>query len=193
MEVSHPEAFDDPDYIERFIQRWTAGIAWNLDYWSRKTGAEVGPEGVEASTWALAEMGRSLTGAQYLSALEYGQATARSAAQWWADGFDLLLTPTMGEPPTALGQFAPDPDNPASPIMRSVSPAGFTAFWNSSGQPAISLPTYWNDEGLPIGVQFVAPYGREDVLIRIAAQLEQARPWADRTPPVFATALIGDT
>ena len=66
-------------------------------------------------------------------------------------------------------------------------PAGaFTAIFNATGQPAISLPLHWTDDGLPIGVQLVAAYGREDVLIRIAAQLEQARPWADRRPPVFA-------
>jgi amidase len=66
--------------------------------------------------------------------------------------------------------------------------ATFTALLNGTGQPAISLPLHWNDQGLPIGVQLVAPYGREDVLIRVAAQLEQARPWADRRPPVFAGA-----
>jgi amidase len=193
VEATHPEAFDDPDYIERFTERWTAGIAWNLDYWSRRTGKDVGPDGVEPSTWALAEAGRSLTGAQYLSALEYQQVNARDAARWWEDGFDLLLAPTMGEPPTPLGVFAPEPDNPASPIVRAIPPAGFTAFWNSTGQPAISVPLHWSEEGLPIGIQLVAAYGREDLLIRTAAQLEEARPWADRTPPVFAAALIGDT
>lgn len=70
--------------------------------------------------------------------------------------------------------------------MRSVAPAGFTAFWNSTGQPAISLPLHWTDGGLPIGVQLVAPYGREDLLISVAAQLEEATPWAERVPPTFA-------
>jgi amidase len=186
VEASYPKAMDDPDYIERFIMRWTVGVAWNLDYWSRRTGEQVGPEGVEASTWALAEMGRSFTGPAYLAALEYQQRTARRAAEWWEQGFDLLLTSTMGEPPTPLGAFEPEPDNPISPIMRSIPTAAFTAFWNSAGPPAISLPLHWSDDGLPIGVQLVAPYGREDLLIRTAAQLEQARPWAGRRPPVFA-------
>jgi amidase len=182
---SHPQALDDPHYTERFIQRWTAGIAWNLDYWSRKTGREVAEDGVEASTWALAEMGRNFGGADCLSALEYQQRTARFAAEWW-EAYDVLLSPTMGEPPTPLGAFAPEPDNPTTPIFRCIPTAGFTAFWNSAGQPAISLPLHWSEDGLPIGVQLVAPFGREDVLIRIAAQLEEARPWADRRPGSFA-------
>jgi amidase len=186
VERSHPGALDDPEYTERFIQRWTAGVAWNLDYWSRKTGKPVTEEGTEASTWALAEMGRSFSGPDYLSALEYQQRSAREAASWWEDGFDLLLTPTMGEPPTELGSFDPEPGNPASPIFRSIPVAGFTAFWNATGQPAISLPLRWNDAGLPIGVQLVATYGREDLLLRVAAQLEEAQPWAERRPPLYA-------
>ncbi|MGZ5313680.1 MAG: amidase [Solirubrobacterales bacterium] len=192
VEGSHPDALDDPDYTERFIQRWTTGVAWNLDYWSRKTGMLVTAEGVEASTWALAEMGRAFSGAQYLAALEYQQRTARAAASWWEGGFHLLLTPTMGEPPTPLGAFAPTPDNPVAPIFRCIPTAAFTAFWNSAGQPAISLPLHWNDEGLPIGVQLVAPFGREDILIRVASQLEQARPWNERRPGVWAGDPVGE-
>jgi amidase len=186
IDTSHPDGLDDPAYTERFIQRWTAGVAWNLDFWTRKTGKPVGPDGTEGSTWALAEMGRNFSGAEYLSALEYQQLTARRAASWWAEGFDLLLTPTMGERPTPLGSFAPQEGDPASPIFRAIPTAGFTAFWNATGQPAISLPLHWSDEGLPIGIQLIAPFGREDLLIRVAAQLEQASPWADRHPPVFA-------
>ncbi|MGH2982337.1 MAG: amidase [Solirubrobacterales bacterium] len=182
VEHSHPAALDDPTYTERFIQRWTAGVAWNLDYWSRRTGKEVTEEGVEDSTWALAAMGRSFSGPQYLEALEYQQRSAREAAAWWAEGFDLLLTPTMGEPPTPLGAFDPESGNPASPIFRSVPTAGFTAMWNSTGQPAVSLPLHWSGEGLPIGIQLVAAYGREDVLFAVASQLEEAQPWADRLP-----------
>jgi len=75
-----------------------------------------------------------------------------------------------------------------APIDRAVPFAVFTAGFNATGQPAISLPLHWSADGLPIGVQLVAAYGREDLLIRVASQLEQARPWAERGPPVSAAA-----
>jgi amidase len=188
VEESHPEALDDPDYVDRFIARWCAGIAANLAYWGNKTGKEITPDGVEASTWALAEEGRRITAVDMFGILAYQQGSARAAAAWWESGFDLLLTPTLGEPPPPLGSFDPDPGDPTFPIKRAVPTGGFTAYWNASGQPAISLPLFWNDEGLPIGVQLIAPYGREDLLLRVAAQLEEARPWSARTPSVFAAA-----
>src|SRR4051812_44079760 len=188
VERSHPDALDESDYIPSFLVRWTSGIAWELDYWSRKTGKEIGPDDVEPATWALAAAGREHRGADYLGALEYHQLVTRRAAEWWAGGYDLLLSPTRGERPSPLGTFEPDPDTPASALMRAVPTASFTAGFNTTGQPAISLPLHWNDDGLPIGVQLVAAYGREDVLLRVASQLEEARPWAERTPPVFAAA-----
>src|SRR3954454_23425539 len=188
VERSHPDALDDEAYIPSFLVRWTSGIAWELDYWSRKTGKEIGPEDVEPATWALAAAGREHRGADYLGALEYHQLVTRRAAEWWAGGYDLLLTPTMGEPPTPLGTFEPEPDNPASALMRAVPTATFTAGFNTTGQPAISLPLNWTSAGLPIGVQLAAAYGREHVLLRIASQLEEAQPWAERPPPLVAAA-----
>ncbi len=179
---AHPEALDDPDYIPTFLVRWTAGVAWNIAYWEAKTGREIGPDDVEPSTWALAELGRGHSAHEYLRAVEYHQSLTRSLGAWWEGGFDLLLTPTTGEPATPLGTFEAPAGEPVAPIMRSVPLAAFTAIFNTSGQPAISLPLHWTDEGLPVGVQLVAGYGREDVLIRVAAQLEQAHPWAERRP-----------
>jgi amidase len=98
----------------------------------------------------------------------------------------MLLTPTAAEPPPVLGQFTATPENPLAPGRRSEALAAFTPAFNVTGQPAISLPLYWNASNLPIGVQLVAAYGREDLLIRLASQLEQARPWAERRPPVHA-------
>ena len=102
--------------------------------------------------------------------------------QWWADGWDLLLTPTLAEPPPLLSEFEPVAGDPSAPMRRAGRFVPFTPPFNMSGQPAISLPLHWNADGLPIGVQLVAAYGREDVLIRVAAQLEAAHPWADRHP-----------
>ena len=104
--------------------------------------------------------------------------------QWYEGGFDLLLTPTIAEPPPLLGEFDSPPDNPLHGLFRAAEVVPFTPAFNVTGQPAISLPLHWNAQGLPIGVQLVARYGREDVLLRVAAQLEEAVPWAARRPPV---------
>jgi amidase len=188
VDVSHPEAIDDPDYTERFVARWAAGVSASLMFWSLKTGREVTPDGVEPGTWALAQHGRIVSAADLFGILAYQQGSTRAAASWWETGFDLLMTPTLGEPPPPLGSFEFDPDEPEGFLRRGIPTAGFTAYWNATGQPAISLPLHWSEDGLPIGVQVVAAYGDEGLLLRVAAQLEQARPWAQRTPPVFAGA-----
>ncbi|HEV2981955.1 MAG TPA: amidase [Solirubrobacteraceae bacterium] len=177
-----PSGLEDPDYIASFLLRWTAGVAWNLKYWEAKTGRTIEACDVEPSTWALAELGRTHAAADYLRAVEYHQHVTRTLAEWWQEGFDLLLTPTTAEPATPLGAFEHPPDEPAAPIMRAVPLAVYTAMFNSTGQPAISLPLHWTDAGLPVGAQLVAAYGREDVLIRVASQLEQAEPWSQRHP-----------
>jgi amidase len=103
---------------------------------------------------------------------------------WWASGWDLLLTPTLAEVPLELGTIRNVPEQPMSALIRSGQFVPFTPPFNTSGQPAISLPLHWTPEGLPVGVQLVAAYGREDVLYRVASQLEQAAPWAHRTPDI---------
>jgi amidase len=189
VERAHPAALEDPEQIANFLVRWTAGIDWNLKYWGAALGRELGQDDVEPSTWALAEQGRSNSAGDLLRAIEHAQASSRRIASWWADdGFDLLLTPTCAEPPPRLGEFAAPPENPLAPIMRAIPFAAFTSPFNTTGQPAISLPLHETADGLPVGVHLVAAYGREDLLLRVAAQLEQARPWADRSPPLQALA-----
>jgi amidase len=181
VEESHPLALEDPEQIADFLVRWTAGVDWNLKYWSRAIGRDIGPEDVEPCTWALAQQGRSHTAGDLFSALERSQAWGRRVACWWSgEGFDLLLTPTCAEPPPPLGEFESAPENPAAPIIRAMPFAAFTASFNVTGQPAISLPLHQTTHGLPVGVQLVAAYGREDLLLRVASQIEQAQPWAER-------------
>jgi amidase len=187
VERSYPADLDDPGYVANFLVRWTSATDWNLKYWGAKIGRELGPDDVEPCTWALAEQGRAHTGGDLLRAIEQAQAGSRRIAAWWAeDGFDLLLTPTCAEPPPRLGEHDAPPDNPLAPIVRATPFAIFTAGFNTTGQPAISLPLHMTADGLPVGVQLVGAFGREDLLLRVAAQLEEARPWADRTPPVHA-------
>ena len=187
VERSYPPDMDDPNLVANFLVRWSAGVDWNLKYWSAAIGRELGPDDVEPTTWALAEQGRTHSAGELLLAIEEAQKGSRQIASWWSDdGFDLLLTPTCAEPPPRLGEHDAPPDNPLAPIVRATPFAVFTAGFNTTGQPAISLPLHVTADGLPVGVQLVGAFGREDVLLRIAAQIEEARPWADRTPPVYA-------
>jgi amidase len=159
-------------------------VTASLAYWERKTGQLVDADDVEPGTWMFVEMGRAVTAAQYIDTLQWVQDYTRRMASWWAGGFDLLLTPTLGQPPPKLGELVPPRDNPAAGLEKALGFVPFTPPFNITGQPALSLPLHWNDNGLPIGVQFVGPYGGEDVLLRVAAQLEQAQPWAERRPPL---------
>jgi amidase len=189
VEPAYPAALDDEAYIPNFMVRWTAAVAAGLDYWSMRTGKPIGAEDVEPLTWALAEQGRAHSASTYLMSIAYAQLVSRAVAEWWQD-FDLLLTPTMAAPPAELGMMGDGSrdENPMAPIERAVPYAVFTAGFNATGQPAISLPLHQSEAGLPIGVQLVADMGREDLLIQVSSQLEEARPWAERRPPTFATA-----
>jgi amidase len=187
VEPAHVAALDDPGFVEAFVTVWSAGTAYDVDHhWPARLGRALGAEDVEPLTWALAEAGRAASASDFLDARQRLQKISRQVAQWYEDGFDLLLTPTIAEPPPLLGAFDSPADNPLHGLFRAAEVVPFTPPFNVSGQPAISLPLTWNAPGLPIGVQLVAPYGREDVLLRVAAQLEAAAPWADRRPPVSA-------
>jgi amidase len=175
------------EFTGHFINALAVWTATELEDLAVLSGEPVTADGVEAGTWALAEMGRQVSGVQFQQALDHFSVFSRRMAAWWADGNDLLLTPTITEPPPELGQFSTTPENPLNGLLRASPIVQFTVPFNVSGQPAISLPLFWNGDGLPIGVQLVAAYGREDLLIEVAAQLEAAQPWADRLPPVHAS------
>ena len=186
VEESFPTGFEDFDLTDSFLTRWMAGQAATLDELGIVLGRAIGPDDVEPLTWALADEGRRRTAAQYLTAVGQHQLVSRMVAGWFESGFDLLLTPTLGEPPPPLGSFDDSGDDPVAALLRGAQTATFTANFNVTGQPAISLPLHWSEDGLPIGVQLVAGFGEEDLLLRVGAQLEEARPWADRVPTAVA-------
>src|SRR4051812_7351292 len=186
IEESHPTGFEEMDIVDTFLTRWMAGQAATLDQLQAVVGREIGPGDVEPLTWALAEEGRRRSAGRYLAAVGQHQLISRMIAEWFESGFDLLLTPTLGEPPPLPGSFDDSGEDPTSALMRGAQTATFTATFNVTGQPAISLPLHWSEDGLPIGVQLVAGFGEEDLLLRVASQLEEARPWADRMPATVA-------
>lgn len=176
------------DIGDTFLTRWAAGQAMVLDSLAMLLGRPVGPSDVEPLTWALAQIGRERSAGRYLRDVALHHGLTRAIAAWFTGGYDLLLTPTMAERPAAIGTWDDDGPDPMAAFERAFPAGAFTAIFNVTGQPAISLPLHWSEDGLPVGVQLVAPYGREDLLIAVAAQLERARPWAERVPPLFSAA-----
>jgi amidase len=185
VERAHPEGLADPELVRSIVTIISCSTARALDAWSGKIGRTIDSEDTESLTWTLAELGRAISAPDYIRAVDYVHAQSRKITSWW-ERYDLLLTPTQAEPPPPLGSFAPQPHDPLAGFLRAATFSTFTSAFNATGQPALSLPLHWSGDGLPIGVQLVAAYGREDVLIRIAAQLEQECPWANRRPPIHA-------
>jgi amidase len=187
VETTRVAALDAPEFVDKFVLVWSAGTAFDIDhYWPARLGRPIGQDDVEPLTWALAELGRSASASDFLAAREWLQSVSRDVALWYEDGFDVLVTPTLAQRPPKLGEFDSEPDNPLHGLLRAAGLCPFTPPFNVTGQPAVSLPIHWSNDGLPIGVQLVAPFGREDVLLRVASQLELAAPWSDRRPPVSA-------
>ena len=183
VETAQPEALGDEEIAFAMGTITFATVARGLEYWSQEMGRAIGQDEVNADNWAMAEAGRATSVTAYLAALDRIHSFRVDMAQWWQSGFDLLVSPTLAEPPPRLGELATDPAAPLAASIRAIPFATFTTAFNLTGQPAISLPLHWTADGLPIGVQLAAAYGREDLLLAVARQLEEALPWSDRRPP----------
>ncbi|MGE0103267.1 MAG: amidase [Blastocatellales bacterium] len=170
---------------QAFMCIWAAGNAWLIDSMSYAVGRHPEPEELEPLTRALVDMGRQQPAPAYLMSVQILQTYGRRIAHFMKD-YDLLLTPTLAEPPVKLGTMDSTADDPLAGMRRAALFVPFTPICNGTGQPAMSVPLYWNSEGLPIGSHFIGRFGDEATLFRLAAQLEAARPWADRRPAVSA-------
>ena len=171
--------------VQAFITIWGAMVAWTLDGMALITCRAPTQDQFEPLTWALCEAGHQTTASQYLLAVTTLQLISREIARF-SDDYDVILTPTVAEPPPPLGTFDSTPDNPWQGLFRSAQFLPYTPLCNFTGQPGMSMPLFWNAEDIPIGTHFVGRFGDEATLFRLAAQLEAARPWANRRPPVSA-------
>jgi amidase len=194
-ELGHEVVEASPDLDQERITQSvigliTASTTAQVDYWARRSGRAPTEELLEPYTWALYQAGRQRLASEYILSVQDLQRLSRDVARFFLD-FDVWLTPTLAEPPPALGSFDPTPGNPLQGLFRSAAFMPFTPICNVTGQPAMSVPLYWNDEGLPVGVHFASRFGDEATLFRLAAQLEQARPWVGRRPPISAAAAPG--
>jgi amidase len=184
VEESSPEV-DWELFVDANLPIWTAAMADGALGVAQARGIEVGPDVLEAVTLASVEYGRRLTALDLLRALRLCNSITRRVRAFFSP-YDVLVTPTAATPPPLLGVLNQnDPSlDPRGWLNKLFALIPFTPLFNMTGQPAISLPLGQSSEGLPIGVQLVARYGDEATLLRLAAQLEEALPWAARRPSI---------
>jgi amidase len=189
VEASAPAALFEQEFFQHFGTIIAADTEQSFRAFELALGRPIADDEIEPRNVAYRQIGSALSAVAYLDAREGIGLWARRMAEWWRSernegGYDVLVTPTLGAPPPPLGWFTESGAEQEGPRIGSFIP--YTAQFNMTGQPAVSLPLHWSADGLPVGVQLVAAYGREDLLVRLAAQLEQAAPWADRRPVVHA-------
>ncbi len=182
-----PEPMFEELFGRMFGTTIAADTALTMASLERVVGRPVADEELEPRNQTYRRLGDRLSAKDYLGARTWLGGWVRRMSLWWApadqggQGYDLLVTPTLGARPPELGWMSGEQEG-----QRIAAAMPYTAQYNVTGQPAISLPLHETPEGLPVGVQLVAAFGREDVLVRVAAALEQAAPWASRRPAVSA-------
>jgi amidase len=181
VEVARPDALFDDVFFDNFRAVITTATAALVARIGRDLGRTLDDEDLERDTAAMASRGRSVSGLEYVTAIEWFHAFTRRMAEWWSD-HDVLVTPILAEPPPRLGELR----DPATGSKRQADLMLFTAQFNVTGQPAASIPLHQTPDGLPVGVQFVGRAASEYQLLELAGQLERARPWAAQRPPVWA-------
>ena len=187
--------------VYAFIHLFAADVAATIDRMGTALGKKPRSGGYEADTWLIRTIGHSLSAAELQEAIHQARVVGRQLAHLMQT-YDLVVTPTLAAPPTRVGELAMKPIEvfasrviaavPFKPALNLIVDAlanqvfdktGNTMLFNMTGQPAMSVPLYWNKDGLPIGTQIIGRFGDEGLLFRVAGQLEAARPWKDRRPP----------
>ena len=205
VEEAEPE-IDGSRLARAFLCLVFAEVAVDLEQLQYLMGRKFRTDEIEEMTWVLGSVGRSLRAVDLARARRQWGDAARAMGRFHLE-YDVFLTPTMAYPPSRIGELQPSTlelqlmkwtkrlraggllrlsgivDRMAEKILERVP---FTQLANLTGQPAVSMPLFWNSAGLPIGVQFTAPIGDEAALIRLGAQLERAEPWFDKHGAVWA-------
>ena len=180
VEIAQPGAFFEHEFSRHFVTIVAVATAVDFANMSAAIGRPITEADVEASNWLMGSLGSAVAAADYLASINWVHSWSRRLHAWW-DDFDILVSPVIAAPPPPIGWLS----DPELGTQRLTSILQFTAQFNLSGQPAMSLPLHWSTDGLPVGVQFVGPIDDEALLIRLAAQLEAAAPWADRLPALY--------
>ena len=185
-----PIEYDWPadEFVATFVDLWAGMVSVGIAY-AGVLGYEITEEKVEPLSWDLFQKGLQLPSTKYLGSLTRLQQISRELVGWWSD-IDVLLTPGLGQRPVPVGTINPqkedDPFTSLIPDSSDFTP--YTAVWNVTGQPAISLPLLQGEDGLPTSIQLVGPPVGEELLLSLSAQIEAERPWADRRPELVGAA-----
>ncbi|RPH61307.1 MAG: amidase [Chloroflexi bacterium] len=188
-----------------FMSILAGEVRADIEAAAKSAGKKVSPDDFDPVTFGLGLIGKILTAADYAAAARYLQSTAREIGRFF-EGCDVLLTPTLSRPPAKIGELQPTASEQSLIKMLGRLNAGWvldalgtikplaaqtyeflpwTPVFNVTGQPAMSVPLHWTESGLPVGMHFVGKFGDEATLFRLAGQLEQAKPWFDRSPQGF--------
>lgn len=197
------EAKPDVDGIKlalSYFMLYFGEIAADIDLAETVLKRKVGKKDFEITTWFFGKLGRCYNAGDFVTAMREWDVAARAMGQFHAK-YDLYLTPTVAYPPAKIGELLPKPVEKAAMeiigflnlgslaissgmvnqiALQTLAKTPFTQLANYTGQPAINLPLHWDREGMPCGVQFIAPFGDEATIFRLAAQLEKAKPWFDK-------------
>jgi amidase len=183
-EVQEAGPAGDEGYVENFVKVWVGTTGEEIHTFGRWLGEPIDRDKLEPLTRQMVDIAGSLNATELLESMDYLRRMSRRVVAFW-DDYDVLVTPTLAKPPIEIGALRPAEGEP--PIQMLLNSAGwvpFTPVFNTTGQPAISLPLHQTESGLPVGVQFVGAAATEEMLISLAAQIEAAAPWIDRRPGV---------
>jgi len=182
VEQAAPQ-YDMASLVRHALVIWSANTWHNAASRYATLGREPDGSGLEAVTWAIAQRGRATPASDYAAAIQAIHTLGRVFAAFH-QRYDVFVTPTLAKPPVPLGNIDMGEADVDRYLQNMLSFMPFTAQINATGQPAISLPLHWTPGGLPVGVQFIARFGDEATLFRLASQIEAERPWHDRRPPL---------
>jgi amidase len=195
---------DGEAFIKAFLTMICGEMRADIEEAQAHLGRKATFRDFEPGTWATGLIGKQIRAAEFSMATRSLQRSARQIGQFFQD-YDVLMTPTLASPPLEIGALEPQGAEAfAMKLLGKFNAGGllkalggvdasaekifgfmpYTPIFNATGQPAMSVPLHWNDEGLPVGIHFVGRYGDEATLFRLAGQLEKEKPWFDRTPPI---------
>lgn len=188
VEPARPDEADTAGMMRAWTDIVACGTALSVQRTVAARGRDLAADDVEPLTRGAMAHAATISGARYLDCVNQIHAYGRALERFLVD-FDIFLTPTLAEPPALIGRFDHTTEDYVS---YRIGPEGvfayspFTAAFNASGQPAVSVPLHWTPDGLPVGIHLAARYGEDEVLMSLAADLERARPWFQRRPPLNA-------